>query len=399
MQGPGPYLNLLAYILQILTIPGQSTGLFVYDGAPENGNPPIFAIVAPGTTTDPYNNPVQAVMNAGNLSGAHFGLDDQGNAYLADSTGDTRIYLSPINDLLAFYSAGTASLQTTVAAQAGTDPLTGKPFIAGFEQFGTNGSYIKITDSGGVASAILSGGAADEQTPGRLSIGVNGATPYDEEFGLVGPQLASPNNDYCWVGLQSAESDGSGRAGGNLYYVDTSGTERVLLEWGASGIFAVNYKDGQEYDIQRRTLFAAGQNIASTSYAPVSGLSGYTVAAQTYRVHGKIMLQCVSAATGVISFTGPALSSLDMEWIMTAILNSPSSNADSFTWRTVNSLNGITTVAMATTGLWTLFLDGQITFSAGGSFGLEAALASGNPVGANYNIIGNSYLDLMPVTV
>lgn len=55
--GPAPSQNIIR--AQIIIISGGTvTGLFEYSGAPAAGNPPVAYASAPGTTTDPFGNPL-----------------------------------------------------------------------------------------------------------------------------------------------------------------------------------------------------------------------------------------------------------------------------------------------------------------------------------------------------
>jgi len=62
-------VNILAKSLIVNTGGPTVTGVFVYNGTGAPGNGPILSIVAPGTTSDPYGNPVQAVLTIGDQSG------------------------------------------------------------------------------------------------------------------------------------------------------------------------------------------------------------------------------------------------------------------------------------------------------------------------------------------
>jgi len=125
---------------------GPNTGFFVYNGAAAAGNPPIVAIVAPGVTKDPYGNTVSALMNIGNLAGAHVGWDVNAVQYLADSTGTPRIVFDPGKRLIEFFGAGgpgTAPL-ITLSPQAGTDSF-GEAFLVGITTINTgSGDYCEI---------------------------------------------------------------------------------------------------------------------------------------------------------------------------------------------------------------------------------------------------------------
>jgi hypothetical protein len=71
-QGGGigfPPSEVLATTVVISTATSGSTGIFVYNGTPGSGNPPIFSIVAPGVTADPFGNPVTAVFSINGSAG------------------------------------------------------------------------------------------------------------------------------------------------------------------------------------------------------------------------------------------------------------------------------------------------------------------------------------------
>jgi hypothetical protein len=388
-----------AYFYQ-LTIAGGSIivgasggGVFFYNGTPGLGNAPIFAIVAPGTTKDPFGNTVQAVMNIGSLSGAHLGADDSGNLYLADPTGDTRIYMSPSLQLLAFYTAGTARLLMTLAGSAGTDPLSHSAYPQGLKFYGSNGSYIRLDDNGTVATLFLGGGAASEQNPGKLATTVEGTTPNYEVLDLIGPQYNSPYGDYCWIELQSSYSDGSSYAGANLFYTDRSGTQHLVLEWGEGGIFARNITDGGAYDIQALHLIATpiNQPVTSTTPAVITGLS-QTVAAGTYVLRGvmRAVMGSTSAALN-IGLNGPAASVtyLDISFF------SPYPTTTSQIIQTL-ALGNTTNSATITNGDdCQIRIDGYITFTAPGTLEVTAAEHTS---GDSWTLVAG-VLDLMPVTV
>lgn len=110
----------------------QGTGLFAYSGTPALGNPPIWQVVAPGVTKDPYGNTVSAIMNIGSLTGAHAGWDANALEYLADATGTARIVLDPGKSLIEFLPSGGPGQPPilTIATAAGTDSF-GQAFGAG----------------------------------------------------------------------------------------------------------------------------------------------------------------------------------------------------------------------------------------------------------------------------
>lgn len=80
-------------------------------------------------------------------------------------------------------------------------------------------------------------GRPDEQTPAYHAVFTenNGDSDEYQQYTIAGPAI-SAFTDFAWVNFQSSAADGSGGAGGNLYYTDTSGAVHVLLEWGSGGV-------------------------------------------------------------------------------------------------------------------------------------------------------------------
>jgi hypothetical protein len=126
---PGSFSGIIR--ARVIIVSGAGGGVFVYNGTPALGNPPVLAIVAPGVTTDPFGNAVNAVLNIGSLSGAHFGVDQFGNVYMANAAGTTTIYMSPTSNVIEFFPTGTgAGPAISIGSIAGTDQF-GHTFPAG----------------------------------------------------------------------------------------------------------------------------------------------------------------------------------------------------------------------------------------------------------------------------
>lgn len=136
------------FSLLIVEGSGPGSGFFVYAGAPGPANPPVLSVVAPGTTADPFGNPVSAVLNVGNQSAAHAGFDASGVEYLSDSSGDVRITIDPGRQLIGFYGApglfNGGALQLSIAATAGTDQ-DANAYPAGID-LAASGFPLTITD-------------------------------------------------------------------------------------------------------------------------------------------------------------------------------------------------------------------------------------------------------------
>lgn len=85
----------------IATNASSGGGIFVYTGTAGLGNPPI-ANISNGTV-DPFGNTVSPLANFGPISGAHFGIDRQGQLYLSNASGNTIIFASPGEEFIGVY--------------------------------------------------------------------------------------------------------------------------------------------------------------------------------------------------------------------------------------------------------------------------------------------------------
>lgn len=74
------------------------TGLFLYNGPPAAGNPPVLWAVAPGVTADPFGNPVAAVLGAGSSAGPNTQIDATGDITLT-GVGGSLLQLFPAASL------------------------------------------------------------------------------------------------------------------------------------------------------------------------------------------------------------------------------------------------------------------------------------------------------------
>lgn len=397
--GTGPAPASTVILARVVVVFGPNQGIFDYNGTPGPGNPPIFAIVAPGTTTDPYGNRVEAVMNIGALSGAHLGADDSGNLYLADSTGATRIYMSPSAQLLAFYTAGTAGLLMTLAGSAGTDPLTHSAYPQGLQFYGgippvtgASGSYARVSDVSGIAAVVLGSGAPGE-TPAHMSVDVVGTGPYYTEFGVVGPQASTPFNDYAWMGLQSAGDTGIGNAGGNLYYADTAGATHLLMEWGSSGLFSTGLTDQNPMPVGELIVYTTATFPVNTfGYAGVTGLNCTMAANSVYFIEGIIFAENVTAAAADLfacTFVAGTTVSLRANFL--------EANAGAQTANPVTSTSGVlTSPAFAAGHVYYLEFSGIVTTpGTSGSFVLQA---SESAAGDTWEIFANSYVKIRRIS-
>jgi hypothetical protein len=330
------------------------------------------------------------VLNIGNFSGAHVGFDDDGNEYLTDSTGATRIYLSPSAQYMAFYTAGTAALLMTLAGTASVDPFTGQSYPLGITVYGSNGSYINLLDENGYASMLIGSGSADESYPSSVNevIETFGATDV-LQFSILGPTLIpSLPQDYAWLGIQSAGLNNTGNALGNLSYVDTGGNNHTSLEWGVNGVRAFGYSDGNTYDITRlTTILETAFTINSTS--PQAILS-VPVGIGTYEIDVWLVVNNTTAAdSAAFQFQGPAVTGAQlMDFVSMSSGTATVGYGASATYTTAFDGLGLT-------GNQRISMRATLTFTAAGTFEVTGAeLVSGHTV----NVSAGSKLVLRPVT-
>lgn len=120
-------------VFQVLIVTGGGGGLFVYSGQPALGNPPVFAVVAPGVTHDPLGNAVVSILTAGNLAGAFTQIDGSGDILMYNAAGSQVIVVNPVKQAMFFYNpaAGPGNLVYSISpAAAGTDAF-GNAYLPG----------------------------------------------------------------------------------------------------------------------------------------------------------------------------------------------------------------------------------------------------------------------------
>jgi hypothetical protein len=212
----------------------SSSGVFFYNGAGSLGNAPIFSVVAPGVTLDPFGNTVSAVMDIGSLAGAHVAFDASGVQYLADSTGTTRIMLDPQNRVIEFFdSSGTGHNPAllTIASAAGNDRFTSDAFLAGFTAGVATSTQIQLTNSGGAGflNFLLNNAAVTNGFLEGINFGTFG------EILLQGPALTTANRTDS-VSAELTSNNGSlFPATFQIGYTDAGGSTHGYLIVGAQG--------------------------------------------------------------------------------------------------------------------------------------------------------------------
>lgn len=110
---------------------GAGSGIFVYAGVPAAGNPPVFSVVAPGVTADPFGNTVGSVLDVGIFGGPGLNVDQFGNLSMAAADGSL-LELSPQANLpfnLSAVFGGT--MQTDISMRTNDAAETQAGIISG----------------------------------------------------------------------------------------------------------------------------------------------------------------------------------------------------------------------------------------------------------------------------
>ena len=166
---------------------GVGIGLFLYNGIGQAGNPPVLAAVPPGVTADPFGNPVNAVMNIGTFTAAHIGWDANGNTYVSDTNGVTRvvvtggaggIWAGAPDPAIIFYNAFGATVLVV-------DPQRGGTF-----QYQDNNSNVQ----GGLIGAQVGKNTTDPILGNIVQAGVNIINPVFGDTTRVTGSIVTQNN-------------------------------------------------------------------------------------------------------------------------------------------------------------------------------------------------------------
>jgi hypothetical protein len=83
--------------------------ILLYNGTPAFGNLIGSFTGTPGT--DIYGNTYSAVFNSGNQQGAHFGVDNQGNVYVVNSSGVLTDFIRASDGFVRFGTATGSNIQ------------------------------------------------------------------------------------------------------------------------------------------------------------------------------------------------------------------------------------------------------------------------------------------------
>jgi hypothetical protein len=354
---------------------------------------------------------------------AGWSIMKNGNAYFANITAQGTITGSTfdgtnfvINQAGAFFYSGTpanGNLIQSITTNGGTD-TEGNVYLAGTTTYANGTSPRLALQNNGLLSWYYWTGSAWAQ---EIAFGTSDDGTSSVMFGIgvglppasifqVGAALVQILTSLTVTG----ELNVNGGKAGNIFAVGTGPSDfvgTVYLEDGtkpatpgtAAALYSTNgqlkyvAEDGNAYNTGCQTYFATGQNVISTSLEPVTGITGISVAAQTYRIHA--ILNCTKGATAdtnKIGIAGPGTGGVNVDcvgWLeniagFTGIISSimPS------------TFGSTTTASVAPATHFAVELDGYITFTAAGtSFGLTVACGTAN---ADTWTVDSGFLDLMP---
>jgi hypothetical protein len=423
-------------------VEGSDDGVFVYNGTPSLGNPPILSVVSPGTTEDPYGNTVTSVLVIGDYGANSIQFDSQGDVLVHGPDGLRRIAIwaggsdSPNSDPAIWFYNDFGAVVLVVDPQAGgvftyfdngdatqggltgaqiskntTDPVLNISLSAGVnvidpvfgDSLGIVGAHVLInnvpwntsgeiaasggTPTGNVGPAVLFIAPTVTGAPGIVVLGVFGESANtDVAAGLVLSTSSPP------VKATSAilEAQGTFALEDESAPTKVSGYAQPFANSGILGFVSGN--DGQTYDTGTVTRYTAGQAVSSTAPAAVVWGSGNNplIAAGTYHVYGKMICTMgATSAAGEFTFTSTGAVSA-MRVSFHAIENVSILVSNEIT--AIGSSMATGTIPNGTAGQF--FFDGIIEFSAAGNLGLEVAEGT---TGDAWTLNSQSWMAVEPV--
>lgn len=313
--------------LLIVVSGAPNTGLFVYNGPPAKGSL-VAAIVAPGTTSDPYGNTVGAVANFGHWSvtGAllqHFGVDLNGDTFLANASGLTVQHGHSQDGSTWFYNSsgeGLGNLIASIAPAAGTD-LAGNHYAAGISSYDAFGGQAELL---GALFQLSSGlNILQKMNPQGYVVYSPTAGAGNQIASIAPAAFTDANGNAIKTGVTSYAGSGFSNLNSGLIQLGTSafvspaqlsltavagvsaamqissgtGTEaggtNALVTIGDSGtsgraLQVLDGKDGITYNTERiRQVTTSTQTFTLASSVAITGLS-LALKAGTYHVHVKV---------------------------------------------------------------------------------------------------------------
>jgi hypothetical protein len=403
----------------------NSAGAFFYNGTPAAGN--LFCSIASAAGTDAHGNAYGAGMNIGSQTGPHLQVDLFGNLTVYNAAGDNVGQWIVGDGSMRFYgSTGPAAgnLKVAISPVAGTD-AEGNVYGIGLTVYGNNGSPVGMNMPTGNPHEATSGAIES----GVLSPGVAGTER--QYVQAVSPVMTgAAEADVVLVALFSSANTVAGSAQGNLTYISAASVETNCLTWDALGLFAgvpfvldnqslpssissgpalyggsghEKYvgTDGSAYNTGRATIYVTSpQTInTTTSSNAITALSGINVGAIKYRIHAKLFCSnsptAAAQAAGINASTNTAAISTSLTNVAATFLNATAGTFNGVSLITTSGRAG-STGTIAASAVFIIDLDGEITFTSAGLFGLSASCVTA--AGDTFTINPGSFLELMPCT-
>ena len=356
-------------LAQYVIVFGANAGLFIYEGAPSKGNPPILSIS--DSSKDPFGNTITPSLSlsalpllvyaaapaSNDLSSSMAptgGVDNFGNDYVPgiatynESTGQI-VQLFDGQVLIFAPGLGSGSgTQADIAAQAAVFPNAGGSLIISGAGEGSNA----------VGQMVLLDSAAQGNVPAAYLPGT----------ALI---LGNPNNVTPDAVNALPVLFANGAAGGHANYVSF---------------------DGNTYDMGRLSLSATAtpQTINTTGAETITGCSGKGAAFGTYNFRAVVQYKGNQAA-GTANFSVLAPSGAS-GWISAFFGQGASTFGHGVQSAALGNVDS-PTLGNGVTG--TAIIEGQLTLGAtSGTIALQAACSAS----ADTYAIENAKFDLEPVT-
>lgn len=352
----------------------NTSGAFFYSGTPAAGN--LILSIASVGGADQFGNGY----GAGFSSFGPFGTTSQiTSAAIGMFSGLNVISeLTPNGFFLYSPSGGLGNLIGSWATAAGTD-VYGNVYPKGLNV--TVGSISGTTFTGTDFIINSSGLFYYSGTPaaGNLLVSLVGAGVTTDPFGNAviasGLTVFGSSGSGLFLGL-----NGSGLA--ELEFFATAAANFTMVN--TSGQMTYNSSDNNRYNTGRLSPILAANQTGITTIVNINNLFG-NVSPGTYRIHGVIEFVSTGTATTTFGFTGPAITNPTR--IFTNFV-------EQGTGGTVNPNVIATLTTFASPGYGTnvgfLYIDGVITFTAGGSLRMTVSSTG------TAQLLNGSFLDLMP---
>jgi hypothetical protein len=387
------FQNPVVLTVGTLIIEGTADGIFVYNGTPSLGNPPIFALTL--ASEDKYGNTV----NPGAVTDL---------------------------DIPFFFYSGTPTLGNLIASISNTTGVDafGNDYFQGIWTYGSSTETGSLNEVTGASAALnnaqlifregtlITGGAI-------ISALIQSASPFNA------PQLQLESPLQTGVATPAVVTLLSGNTGGTsqgqvviargtatlpvtnalLEVIGTMALDNESAPSSAAGVtqpFAnsghLDYvsSDGNVYDTGRLTLVATGaQVITNASNTPINGWPAVNLGIGTYKIKGQILYSSQQAAgRAEFSTTGTAASTGSDRLAFTEkVMASP------ITWGNsallgLGATAGFVGTPLANGANYQTDIDGILTITTAGTFQIQALCSV---AGDTFTILFGTSLDIIPV--